>query len=341
MWVGKLSEARDSSYNRRLERIPTGPVFCGSGGRPVKGNMSTTNRQTVSYLNRRFRQVGLEPNKRHGQNFLIDLNLVRMIADTGDICPMDAVLEIGTGTGSLTAMMAEKAGLVVTVEIDEHLHQLAKEELESFGNVRMLLQDALRNKNNLSPTVLAPLLEWVQGGAGRRYKLVANLPYNVATPIISNLLMLDVPPVLIAATIQKELGDRIMAKPSTKDYSALSVWVQAVCDVQMVRVLPPNVFWPAPKVDSAIMRIEPNEARRRTIPDLGFFHTFVRSLFFHRRKFLRSVLVSAFKEQLGKPEVDAVLAGIPFFTPTTRAEELSVGQIQELSEAFRQTVKRT
>ncbi len=318
-----------------------GPVLRGSGGRPVKGNMSTTNRQTVSYLNRRFRQVGLEPNKRHGQNFLIDLNLVRMIADTGDIGPADAVLEIGTGTGSLTAMMAEKAGLVVTVEIDEHLHQLAKEELESFGNVRMLLQDALRNKNNLSPTVLSPLLEWVHGSPGRRYKLVANLPYNIATPIISNLLMLDQPPALIAVTIQKELGDRILAKPSTKDYSALSVWVQAVCDVQMVRVLPPNVFWPAPKVDSAIMRIEPIEARRRAIPDLAFFHTFVRSLFFHRRKFLRSVLVSAFKEQLSKPEVDAVLAGISYFTPTTRAEELSVGQIQELSEAFRQRVKRT
>jgi len=303
--------------------------------------MSTTNRQTVSYLNRRFRQVGLEPNKRHGQNFLIDLNLVRMIADTGEIGPADAVLEIGTGTGSLTAMMAEKAGMVVTVEIDEHLHQLAKEELESFGNVTMLLQDALRNKNNLSPAVLAPLLEWVQGSPDRRYKLVANLPYNVATPIVSNLLMLEVPPALISVTIQKELGDRIMAKPSTKDYSALSVWVQALCDVQMVRVLPPNVFWPAPKVDSAIMRIEPVEARRRTIPDLAFFHTFVRSLFFHRRKFLRSVLVSAFKDQLSKPEVDAVLAGISYFTPTTRAEELSVGQIQELSEAFRQTVKRT
>ncbi len=302
--------------------------------------MSTSNRQTISYLNRRFRQVGLEPNKRHGQNFLIDLNLVRMIADTGDIQPSDAILEIGTGTGSLTAMMAEKAGFVVTVEIDEHLHQLAKEELEPFRNVLMLRQDALRNKNNLSPTVLAPIHDWLNDAPGRGFKLVANLPYNVATPIISNLLMLEVPPTLISVTIQKELGERMMAKPSTKDYSALSIWVQALCDVSIVRVLPPNVFWPAPKVDSAIMRIQPIPEKRAAIPDLAFFHSFTRSLFFHRRKFLRSVLISAFKEQLNKTQVDAVLAEVPFYTATTRAEELSVAQIQELSEKFRAAVQK-
>lgn len=302
--------------------------------------MSTSNRQTISYLNRRFRQVGLEPNKRHGQNFLIDLNLVRMIADTGDIQPSDAILEIGTGTGSLTAMMAEKAGFVVTVEIDEHLHQLAKEELEPFRNVLMLRQDALRNKNNLSPTVLAPIHDWLNDAPGRGFKLVANLPYNVATPIISNLLMLEVPPTLISVTIQKELGERMMAKPSTKDYSALSIWVQALCDVSIVRVLPPNVFWPAPKVDSAIMRIQPIPEKRAAIPDLAFFHSFTRSLFFHRRKFLRSVLISAFKEQLNKTQVDAVLTEVPFYTATTRAEELSVAQIQELSEKFRSAVQK-
>lgn len=300
--------------------------------------MSTSNRQTISYLNRRFRQVGLEPNKRHGQNFLIDLNLVRMIADTGDIQPCDAILEIGTGTGSLTAMMAEKAGFVVTVEIDEHLHQLAKEELEPFRNVLMLRQDALKNKNNLSPTVLAPIREWVQGAPGRGFKLVANLPYNVATPIISNLLMLEDPPTLISVTIQKELGERMMAVPSTKDYSALSVWVQALCDVSIVRVLPPTVFWPAPKVDSAIMRIQPIPEKRAAIPNLAFFHTFTRALFFHRRKFLRSVIISAFKEKLNKPQVDAVLAELPFYHSNTRAEELSVAQIQELSDRFRVAV---
>ena len=298
--------------------------------------MAAQNRQTISYLNRRFRQVGLEPNKRHGQNFLIDLNLVRMIATTGEISKQDAILEIGTGTGSLTGMMAEQAGFVVTVEIDEHLHQLAKEELEPFDNILMLRQDALRNKNNLSPTVLEPLSEWVAAGEGRQFKLVANLPYNVATPIISNLLMLPTPPAPIAVTIQKELGDRMMAKPSTKDYSALSIWVQALCDVEMVRILPPGVFWPAPKVDSAIMRIEPRPEKRAAIKDLNFFHQFTRALFFHRRKFLRSVLISAFKDRLSKPQVDEVLATLEYYSPTSRAEELSVEQIREMSDLFQE-----
>lgn len=298
--------------------------------------MSRNERQTISYLNRRFREVGLEPNKRHGQNFLIDLNLVRLIATSGELERSDVVLEVGTGTGSLTAMMAEAAGHVVTVEIDEHLHQLASEELEGFDNITMLRQDALKNKNRLSDGVLLPLQAVLDRDPKYRMKLVANLPYNVATPIISNLLLLDAPPVLMSVTIQKELGDRMLARPSTKDYSALSIWMQALCEIQMVRVLPPGVFWPAPKVDSAIMQIRPIPEKRARVHDLRFFHRFVRALFFHRRKFLRSVVISAFKESLSKQEVDEVLGALPFYSSTTRAEELPVAQILQMSENFAQ-----
>ncbi|MFN5707485.1 MAG: rRNA adenine N-6-methyltransferase family protein, partial [Planctomycetota bacterium] len=94
--------------------------------------MTKANRQTISYLRRRFSQVGLEPNARHGQNFLIDLNLIEILAEAAEIGPQDVVLEIGTGMGSLTALLAEHAGRVVTVEIDQHLHQLAREELERY-----------------------------------------------------------------------------------------------------------------------------------------------------------------------------------------------------------------
>lgn len=296
--------------------------------------MSRTQRQTISYLNRRFREVGLEPNKRHGQNFLIDLNLVRMIATSGELTKQDVVLEVGTGTGSLTAMLAEDAGQVVTIEIDEHLYQLASEELESFDNIMMLRHDALRNKNNLSPAILEPILQVLAEHPDWSFKLVANLPYNVATPIISNLLLIDTPPDLMSVTIQKELGDRMMARPSTKDYSALSVWLQALCEIEMVRVLPPGVFWPPPKVDSAIMQLRHIPEKRAAIHDLRFFHQFTRALFFHRRKFLRSVVCSAFKQTLSKEEVDQILAELPFYTSTTRAEELEVPQILQMSEAF-------
>jgi 16S rRNA (adenine1518-N6/adenine1519-N6)-dimethyltransferase len=292
-------------------------------------------KQTVSYLTQRFREVGLEPDSRHGQNFLIDLNLINLLVDSADIQPNDLVLEIGTGTGSLTALMAAKAAHVITVEIDTHLHQLAREELEEFDNVTMVQQDALRNKNNFNPIVLETIQNRFSEIPGGRFKLVANLPYNVATPIISNLLLTEILPTSMTVTIQKELADRIVAVPSTKDYSALSIWMQSLCDCRIVRVLGPGVFWPRPKVHSAIIHLEHSLEKRGRITDVRFYHEFVRSLFFHRRKFLRSVIISSCKGKLDKPEVDEVLAALKL-GPNARAEELPVEGILELGEAFRQ-----
>lgn len=293
------------------------------------------NRQTISYLRNRFEEVGLAPNSRHGQNFLIDLNLIRLLAENAEINSNDVVLEIGTGMGSLTALLAAKARHVITVEIDHHLLQLAKEELESFDNITMLHQDALRNKNNFDQRVLDTIQAELGKQDGLDFKLAANLPYNVATPIISNLLTCPFVPVSQTVTIQKELGDRILAKPNSKDYGALSVWVQSLCDSRLVRVLAPSVFWPRPKVHSSILHIESRPDKRSAIPDLKFFHTFVRSMFFHRRKFLRSVAIAAFKNLLSKPQVDEVLTDLGLGADA-RTEQLSVERMQEMCEKFRQ-----
>ena len=293
------------------------------------------NRQTASYLRQRFDEVGLNPNSRHGQNFLVDLNLIHLLAKSAKVTREDVVLEIGTGMGSLTMLLAEKAGHVITVEIDQYLHQMAREELESFDNVTMLHQDALRNKNNFAPNVIETIQAEMAKREGAKFKLAANLPYNVATPIISNLLVCPVVPFSETVTIQKELADRILAKPRTKDYGALSVWVQSLCDPKMIRVMAPSVFWPRPKVDSAILYIETNQEKRDRIPDLSFFHKFVRSMFFHRRKFLRSVAVAAFKNLLTKPQVDEVLTELEL-GPQARTEELSVEEMQTMCEHFRQ-----
>ena len=118
-------------------------------------------------------------------------------------------------------MLAAAAAEVVSVEVDPQMHQLASEELVDFDNVTLLQIDALKNKNTLQPAVVAALREKLAGGADRRLKLVANLPYNIATPVISNLLSCDVLPVSMTVTIQKELADRIVARPSTKDYTRL------------------------------------------------------------------------------------------------------------------------
>jgi 16S rRNA (adenine1518-N6/adenine1519-N6)-dimethyltransferase len=293
-----------------------------------------THRQTVSFLLQRFQDAGIRPDTRHGQNFLIDLNLVQVLVDAAQLDRRDVVLEVGTGTGSLTAMLAQRAAAVVSVEISAELHQLAQEEMVDYDNVTLLHRDALKNKNRLDPVVLAQVASAMAGDPTRRLKLVANLPYNIATPVISNLLSTDITPCLMAVTIQKELADRITARPSTKDYSALSVWVQSQCDAEIVRVLPPTVFWPRPKVHSAIIRVVPQPAKRAQIPQLEFFHTFVRSLFLHRRKFLRSGLISAYKRELGKDMIDSVLTKLSLGTQA-RAEELDVSQLLELCEAVR------
>jgi 16S rRNA (adenine1518-N6/adenine1519-N6)-dimethyltransferase len=296
--------------------------------------------QSLSFLMKRFRQVGIEPRKKLGQNFLIDLNLQDLILNSADIGPQDVILEVGTGTGLLTTLMADSAAAVVTVELDPQLFGLASEELHTLENVHMLHMDALKNKNSFNPAVIEEVVKHLSVDPTRRLKLVANLPYNVATPIIStllseNLLQDDVPPYSMTVTIQKELADRIVAAPGTSDYGALSIWIQAQCQAEIVRVMPPSVFWPRPKVHSAILNIITDVMRRERIPDRTFFHQFVRSMFFHRRKFLRSVLISAVKGKLDKPDVDHILEQVGL-DPTMRAEQMDVETMLRLSETVRQ-----
>jgi 16S rRNA (adenine1518-N6/adenine1519-N6)-dimethyltransferase len=287
-------------------------------------------RQTKTFLIDRFREMGIRPATRHGQNFLIDLNLQRLIVEAAELSLDDVVLEIGTGTGALTAMMAPRAAAVVTVEIDAHLFELASEQLIDLPNVTMLRIDALRNKNNLDDRIMDEVGKHLASAPGRRLQLVANLPYNIATPVLSNLLLTRHVPHSMTVTIQKELADRITASPSTKDYSALSVWIQSQCTAEIVRVLPPSVFWPAPKVTSAVIRLIVDPQRRAAIGDLDYFHRITKALFLHRRKFLRANLMSAMKRQLDKVQVDAILEEMAFASDT-RTEQLDVQTLIKLA----------
>jgi len=295
-------------------------------------------RQTASFLMKRFQEVGIRPVTRHGQNFLVDLNLLELLAASASVGDQDVVLEVGTGTGSLTALVAPDAASVVTVEIDRRLAQLAAEHLVRMDNITMLQHDALKSKNKLHPGLLSAVEEDLAGHPGSRLKLVSNLPYNIATPIITNLLATELPVASMTVTIQKELADRMMASPGTKDYGALSIWMQSQCEVELVRVMPPSVFWPRPKVDSAIIHIRVQPEWQARFPDRKFFHQFTRSLFFHRRKFLRSVVISAMKGKLDKAAVDELLVGMQLGADA-RAEQLDVATVMELSEAFRRRLQ--
>lgn len=304
-------------------------AFRSSGG-PGRGK-----RQTASFLIRRFEEVGIRPDTRKGQHFLIDLNLLQLLVDAAGLTRQDVILEVGTGLGSLTSLLASRAAWVITVEIDSRLQQLAAEQLAEHVNITMLRQDALKNKNHLHPEVMEAVRQELQKDPARRFKLVANLPYQIATPVVSNLLAADLPLCSMTVTIQKELADRLAARPWSKDYGALSVWVQSQCDTRIVRVLPPTVFWPRPKVHSAIVHLEASPSKRRRIPDPAFFHGFVRALFLHRRKLLRSALCAAWKTALPKSAVDRILES-QRLAPEARAEQLDIDTLLALSESLRQ-----
>lgn len=294
--------------------------------------------QTLKFLLRRFEEAGISPNHKLGQNFLMDQNLLKLVVRTADIQPTDIILEVGTGTGGLTVQMAPLAGHVITVELDPQMFQLASEELFSCENVTMLNEDILRNKNSFNPAVLSQIQDLRAAHPEAAFKLVANLPYSVATPIMTNLLALENPPESMTVLIQKEVGERMAAAPGTKDYGALSLWCQCQADVEIIRTIPPTVFFPPPKVFSSIVHIRYNPEKRARVKDLERWHEFVRAMFFHRRKYLRSELVACFKEQLTKSDVDAVLESLNL-SPESRAEQLDLDTMLALYDACNARVK--
>jgi len=291
-------------------------------------------RQTQSFLRDLFQEHGLHPKNKLGQNFLIDLNLLDFIVRGAEVSKDDVCLEVGTGTGSLTAKLSEAAKAVVTVEIDRHFHEVNVRGLSRLPNITLVFADVLKNKNKLSPRVLDTLRETMEKTQAKHLKLVANLPYAVATPVISNFLMSDFTFERMVVTVQWEIAERLTARPSTKEYSSLAVLVQSLADVEILRRLPPTVFWPRPKVDSAIVRIRPSAAKRAMVRDPLLFRVFLRDLYAHRRKNLRGALLAAAGREHEKAEIDEMVAELGM-DGSGRAETLDIPQHLRVFEAFR------
>jgi 16S rRNA (adenine1518-N6/adenine1519-N6)-dimethyltransferase len=290
-------------------------------------------RQTLSYLHRLFEAHGLEAKSKLGQNFLIDLNLVDLIVRSAELDASDAVLEVGTGTGSLTGRLADHAGMVVTVEIDRGLQPVAQEVVGPRPNVRFMFGDALAKKNELNPDMLRV---WDAAAAEvphARKKLVANLPYVIATPLISNLLIAREDIERMVVMVQWEIAERMRAVPGTKDYNALSVLVQSVADIEVVRKVLPTNFHPRPKVDSAIVLIKPNAAKRALVGNVPKFRAFLRDLYVHRRKNLRQALVGWPNGRKEKFDVDTKLAELGI-DGTIRSEALDIAEHIRLAGVF-------
>jgi len=283
-------------------------------------------RQTQSFLRDLFHQLRIRPKNKLGQNFLIDLNLLDVLFTTGELTPEDLVLEVGAGTGSLTAKLANVAGAVLSVEIDPSFFQLAKETLGYRTHLRLINADILKNKNTLNPEVMDSLRSAWTSGKFARVKLVANLPYVVATPVIANLLLCDVPLERMVVTVQWEMAERLLAEPDSREFGALSVLVQSLADVELVRKLPPTAFWPRPEVESAIVCIRPRAEKQAKVSDPLKFRNFLRDLYAHRRKNLRGGLAACparARVAGAKEQIDAQLAEMGI-DGNARAETLDV-----------------
>jgi 16S rRNA (adenine1518-N6/adenine1519-N6)-dimethyltransferase len=290
-------------------------------------------RQTLSYLRNLFEERGIRPKNKLGQNFLIDLNLIDVLLRAADLTPEDLAVEIGSGTGSLTAKLLGHAGAVLSVEVDPAFATLVNEGLGGRPNLVLLHADVLAGKNQLNPEVLQALRELRERSGCTQVKLVANLPYAVATPVVANFLLSGIPFERMVVTVQWEIAARLLATPGSKDYGALAVLVQSVADVELVRKLPPAVFWPRPQVESAIVLIRPSAARRAHVGDVQRFCVFLRDLYAHRRKNLRGGLAGFPGHPFTKEAIDRKLAELGI-DGSARAETLDVEQHLRLSNAF-------
>jgi 16S rRNA (adenine1518-N6/adenine1519-N6)-dimethyltransferase len=222
---------------------------------------------------------------------------------------------------------------VVSVETDFAFFHLAGEAVAGLENVNLLHADILKNKNALNPDVLAAIALAKSRSGCRAIKLVANLPYVVATPVITNLLLSDVDVERMVVTVQWEIAERLMAQVGEKEYGSLAVLTQSLADTELIRRLPPSVFWPRPQVDSAIVCIRPNAAKKAHVGEVARFRVFLRDLYSHRRKNLRGALVGWPGGRRSKEEVDRKLGELGV-EGSVRAEDLDLEQHLRLCRNF-------
>lgn len=260
-------------------------------------------------------------NKRYGQNFLIDRNVLDRIISAADITKEDCVLEIGPGIGTLTQYLAESAREVVAVEIDKSLIPILDETLSAYDNVTVINDDIL--KVDINRIVQ-------ERNGGKPIKVVANLPYYITTPIIMELFERHIPLSSITIMVQKEVAERIQVGPGTKDYGALSLAVQYYAKPEIVANVPPNCFIPRPNVGSAVIRLNRYEKPPVEVEDEGKMFAFIRASFNQRRKTLANGISNAPQLNLSRERITAALEQMGL-SATIRGEALTLEQFAQLS----------
>ncbi len=264
-------------------------------------------------------KFGITLSRKFSQNFLIDKNILEKIMAA--VCPEkeDNILEVGPGIGALTLPLAKKSRLVVAVEIDRRLFPVMEETLAEQNNIIVVNEDILKTdlKN----------LYAKEFGAGV-IKVVSNLPYYVTTPFLFKILSAGLPLASLTLMLQQEAARRLVARPGTKDYGVLTLLAQYYCQVNLLFLVPASVFFPRPKVESAVISLIPRKTPPVEVPDIEFFFDLIRASFQQRRKTLGNALEKMLPGRKEKLQEIIRAAGI---SPSIRGEALSLEQFALLS----------
>lgn len=288
--------------------------------------------------------AGKRPTRRLGQHFMMDQRILDQIIAAAALDCHDVILEVGPGPGNLTSRIAPLVKAVLAVDIDTPLLAAASQYWEKLSNVQWMMADVLAGKHCLNNRVIQALLALKPEGSTGFVKLVSNLPYNVASPLIIDILAAQCAFSLennvvrsvcferLVFTVQWEVGQRMRALPGTEHYGSLSVLIALMADVEILANIAPGAFWPPPKVRSALVRIIPSGEKLRRIGDVRRLQRTVSNLFSHRRQNISNAIRHSFDAPAAAQVLEKLRA--MDFDPTRRSEALAPEEFLRLSECW-------
>jgi len=279
-------------------------------------------------VNRLLTKYDFKSKKRLGQNFLVDQNTLQIIIDSLKLDQEDCILEVGTGIGTLTSALSPRVKQIISFEKDKKLAPLLKESLYSLDNIEVIFEDIM----NLD---LAKFFEQKRKKGEKIEKIVGNLPYYISLALIGKILELNKYLKLAVFLVQKEVGERLLAKAGSKEYSILSVVTQYYSRAEKIHLVPPTVFYPKPKVNSMIIRLNIYTEPPINVGDEKLFLNIVKASFRQRRKRLINSLSNYFYDKINKLEIESILKNINL-DKNRRGETLTLEEFAALSIAMRE-----
>lgn len=315
---------------RRLVVTGDGSPNAAAAGsmRGMSMSIPTTPTELREFLARR--EIAVD--KKLGQHFLADRNMLKWIAEQAQLTKSDVVLEIGTGTGLLTNELAQRAGVVVTVDADPVMFDLSLELLVEHRNIRQFSADVLAARDRLNPKIVEAVRESIEATPGAVFKVVANIPYNISSPVIIDLVSSGLPYERIVLTIQLEVAERLVAHPGSREYGFLTVVTAYHSETKILKQIPKQVFWPQPMVQSAVVMLTPRH-EPTPLNDYATFRAVARAIFDYRRKNLLNSLSLGGVAGLDKAHLKEAITKADL-DPLARGESLTVPQICALANAI-------